>query len=229
MKTQREQVGARLVQLRGEESQVAFARRMNVHRNSLGRYEAGDAEVGADLLAALFAHGYNPNWVLTGEGEPRSPESDGLLLGEGGSLRIGARLKLIRGEASQEEFAAEIGVVKGTVWRYERGDRMPDAAFLLRLFELGFNPTWLLTGQGSPRLGEATPPAFDGASIYAANLATLCTTKCSGIAAQISVLIEHLDRPSRTVLKHLITSMNLLTLAGKELEADAQANTKGTH
>ena len=62
---------------------------------------------------------------------------------------IGGRLKALRAEATQEQFAITIGVVKNTIARYERDERTPDSAFLQKLFELGYNPTWVLTGQGS--------------------------------------------------------------------------------
>lgn len=62
------QYGSRLVQIRGEASQAAFAPKMGVHKNTLGHYERGTREVGADALRSLVYLGWNANWVLTGEG-----------------------------------------------------------------------------------------------------------------------------------------------------------------
>lgn len=63
--------GARLASVRGRESQAAFAARIGVHKNTLGKYERGEREIGAEALLALVRMGWNANWVLTGEGQPR--------------------------------------------------------------------------------------------------------------------------------------------------------------
>lgn len=64
-------VGSRLATIRGRESQAAFAARLGVHKNTLGKYERGEREIGAEALLALVRMGWNANWVLTGEGQPR--------------------------------------------------------------------------------------------------------------------------------------------------------------
>ncbi len=62
-------------------------------------------------------------------------------------LEIGERLKSIRGEASQVEFADKVGVSLSSWRRYELGDRAPDAETLIALHErLGANPLWVLRG-----------------------------------------------------------------------------------
>lgn len=63
--------GARLAGVRGRESQAAFAARLGVHKNTLGKYERGEREIGAEALLALVRMGWNANWVLAGEGQPR--------------------------------------------------------------------------------------------------------------------------------------------------------------
>lgn len=65
------QYGSRLIQIRGEKSQAQFAPKIGVHKNTLGHYERGTRELGADALRSLVYAGWNANWVLTGEGPER--------------------------------------------------------------------------------------------------------------------------------------------------------------
>lgn len=61
----------------------------------------------------------------------------------------GARLRQIRGERSQKEFAELLGIGRTTLIRYESGERQIDVDLLLKLnviFRL--QPLWLLTGKG---------------------------------------------------------------------------------
>ncbi|MEY2864454.1 MAG: hypothetical protein RLY58_2161 [Pseudomonadota bacterium] len=61
--------------------------------------------------------------------------------------KIGERLKQIRGSYTQAEFSDKLGFSKTTIFNYEKGVRIPDAHFLLRLYEqCGTDPLWLLTG-----------------------------------------------------------------------------------
>ena len=62
------QYGSRLVHIRGEVSQAVFGPKIGVHKNTLGHYERGTREVGADALRSLVYLGWNANWILTGEG-----------------------------------------------------------------------------------------------------------------------------------------------------------------
>jgi transcriptional regulator with XRE-family HTH domain len=63
---------------------------------------------------------------------------------------IGARIKGLRGEQTQKDFATLLGVGRTSVIRYESGERTPDAAFIAKCFSvLGVDPIWLLTGSGS--------------------------------------------------------------------------------
>jgi len=63
---------------------------------------------------------------------------------------IGDRLRKVRGDKSQDQFAALIGVNKNTVARYERMERTPDSAYLERVCAAfpEVSPAWLLTGEG---------------------------------------------------------------------------------
>jgi transcriptional regulator with XRE-family HTH domain len=62
-------------------------------------------------------------------------------------LEVGARIKLLRGDSTQTEFADFVGASRVSVARYEAGARTPDAEFLLRLHvRFGIDMAWVLTG-----------------------------------------------------------------------------------
>lgn len=64
---------------------------------------------------------------------------------------IGDRIVLIRGKQARDSFASELGVHPQTLARYEKGERLPDSAFLEMLSKRhNVDPTWLLTGEGQP-------------------------------------------------------------------------------
>ncbi|WP_029654858.1 XRE family transcriptional regulator [Marinobacter daepoensis] len=65
------------------------------------------------------------------------------------ALAIGQRLAEIRNGKSQGAFAEELGIHKNSLGHYERGNRVPDAAVLLKLVEMGFSANWVLTGEGT--------------------------------------------------------------------------------
>lgn len=80
---------------------------------------------------------------------------------------VGERIRACRSDLSQSDFASRLGVHVNTLGKYERDQRLPDAEFLTNLtLTFGIDTTWLLTGQGSMRVGtsgaghEAGPAVF---------------------------------------------------------------------
>ena len=72
---------------------------------------------------------------------------------------VGARIAEARGRQTQAEFADALGVHEGTLGRYERGERLPDAEFLEALATKGDISThWLLYGVPPQRLSESIHP-----------------------------------------------------------------------
>lgn len=62
---------------------------------------------------------------------------------------IGARIKEIRGDMSQEAFAKKVGASRGAISNYETGQQMPGGAFILNTCaQFQIEPRWLLTGEG---------------------------------------------------------------------------------
>jgi transcriptional regulator with XRE-family HTH domain len=76
-------------------------------------------------------------------------------LASGTKAEIGQRLRELRGNESQADFARRLKADKNTIGNYERGDRSPDLDFLIRLKEVtGVSLDWLATGEGEARISE---------------------------------------------------------------------------
>jgi len=66
------------------------------------------------------------------------------------------RLKEVRGVIKREAFALQLGISERSLGNYERGDRLPDSAFLATLGQsTEYNLNWLLTGVGPKKAGKA--------------------------------------------------------------------------
>ena len=69
---------------------------------------------------------------------------------------LGHRIRKIRGEVSQGQFATEIGVHKNTLGAYERDIRVPDSSVLAIICDkYEINPSWLLFGEEPMRRMES--------------------------------------------------------------------------
>lgn len=72
---------------------------------------------------------------------------------------LAKRILSLRGNKSQTEFSSLLGVAQNTLGRYERGERTPDADFLLALRQkLGVSAEWLLAGEGPMLPGDIGRP-----------------------------------------------------------------------
>jgi transcriptional regulator with XRE-family HTH domain len=82
------------------------------------------------------------------------------------------RIKHIRGSLTQTEFAERLGVHKNTIGRYERGDGEPDIGVASKMCLIfGFDPNWLLFGEGPMRRGEAAESDMDAVAVGQAPVA----------------------------------------------------------
>lgn len=59
---------------------------------------------------------------------------------------LAGRMRQLRGDASQVEFAKQLGIGRTTLIRYESGERVPDAEVLTFWAERGIDIDYLLTG-----------------------------------------------------------------------------------
>lgn len=71
------EVGGRLIDIRGRQSQASFAPAIGVHKNTLGAYERGDTMVGGEPLCRLHEAGWNINWLLGGTGPRKVADAAG--------------------------------------------------------------------------------------------------------------------------------------------------------
>lgn len=72
---------------------------------------------------------------------------------------VGARLVRVRGKAPQREFAELLGVHVNTYARWERNEAECGVSALARLYQLGINPTWVVTGEGLMKVADASAVA----------------------------------------------------------------------
>ena len=72
-------------------------------------------------------------------------------------MEIVDRLRLVRGNMSQAEFAKQLGVHKNTLSRYEQGKSNPDIVFCSKLCTtFSVSPQWLVLGVGEMLTGVAS-------------------------------------------------------------------------
>lgn len=77
---------------------------------------------------------------------------------------LAQRIRSLRGDRRREDFCRDLGVSKETFGNYERGDRVPDSAFLALLREkLGVDLNWLCTGEPAvgPKVDDGRRPAAE--------------------------------------------------------------------
>ena len=61
------------------------------------------------------------------------------------------RIRYLRGDLSQEEFAKRLGVSLGSVQNWELNNKIPKGDYLVRFLKrLNIDINWLLTGEGRP-------------------------------------------------------------------------------
>lgn len=66
------------------------------------------------------------------------------------SAGIGDRIMEVRGSLSQSAFAESLNLSRSSLYRYERGERLPDSEVIARICELcNVDYTWMVTGKGS--------------------------------------------------------------------------------
>lgn len=107
-------------------------------------------------------------------------------------MEMSERIKLIRGNLLQDDFAKKVGVSKMTVGRWERGERIPDATDLNNILKAfpDVNPGWLLADEGSMKRGEVARPemAKEPQPAYSAPLIT------ANYDAELTEIVDILQR-----------------------------------
>ena len=134
---------------------------------------------------------------------------------------IGDRMRQIRGDMNQSEFAMRLRISKETLGRYERNERQPDSEFLTRLYQaVDVDITWLVTGAEKCFVTKQLPPiqdvdpelnaiVIDGISqLYDAEDTALAATDLGRIAAQVYSDLVVLQSDERTsALKGMLAQL----------------------
>ena len=86
-------------------------------------------------------------------------------------MGIGLRLREERErlEMTQEQLGSVGGVLKRALIRYEKNERMPDAAFLSAIAAAGVDVLYVLTGQHSGGTAAAPAPISEGDQVLLDN------------------------------------------------------------
>ncbi|HUT51879.1 MAG TPA: helix-turn-helix transcriptional regulator [bacterium] len=72
---------------------------------------------------------------------------------------VGQRIRKLRGDKTQVEFAEDLGIRQSMICRYEAGTQLPRVPALFRIAQYeGVSIEWLLTGKADP---AAQPMARD--------------------------------------------------------------------
>jgi len=81
-------------------------------------------------------------------------------------MSFSSRIKLLRGEISQAEFASRIKINVNTLRNYERGDSLPSLKVGANICKaLNISPAWLLLGEGGMERDAPLLPAEDVVAI----------------------------------------------------------------
>lgn len=68
---------------------------------------------------------------------------------------LGSRIRIVRGDETQEAFSAKIGVSKGSLGGYERDENSPSADAILKICSgANISVEWLMLGVGTMRPGD---------------------------------------------------------------------------
>lgn len=71
--------------------------------------------------------------------------------------KLGERIRHVRGRMSQEAFAGLLGISKGALGGYERGENCPNADVVLTICnKCKINVSWLMSGVGSMHAPDGT-------------------------------------------------------------------------
>ncbi len=112
-------------------------------------------------------------------------------------MNASERLKIIRGDLTQAEFAAKLGIHKNTLGRYERGESEPDFSVCVNICSIfGVSPNWLLLGAGPVRESDVREQAFQPEMPAAIPRMQDMCPRC----ARLETKLESLDKDFREVI-----------------------------
>lgn len=127
-------------------------------------------------------------------------------------MTLGQRIRLIRGNASQDTFARKLHINKNTLGFYERDERTPNAVFIATICKQeGIATDWMLYGEGAIRSGP-------GAA--AADRACPAGQDASILQALVRMVVEVLESDTiyRTALTSAIRVFHQAVRSGQGME-----------
>lgn len=100
---------------------------------------------------------------------------------------IGQRLRHVRGQFSQVEFADLLGIGRTSLIRYESGEREVGAELLITLNKVAnVDPAWFLLGKGRPWTGPEQTVESIGIRLLAARKRRRITQSAAAEIADVS-------------------------------------------
>lgn len=138
-------------------------------------------------------------------------------------MDIAERIKIIRGDIPQEEFAKLMGIHKSSIGRYERGDSVPDMDFASKICScFGISTSWLLFGTGEMKLsseGEKCSASLEEFTAVPKVAAQLAAGGGSFITSDD--VVEYFDfRTDWLRTKGSIKDMVLMDVSGDSMEPE---------
>ena len=124
-------------------------------------------------------------------------------------MSIGKRLREVRGDLSQHEFATRVGSSKAAVGSYENDKQMPGSAFIMAVGDaFGVEYRWLLKGEGRKHMDS--PSDLNGAN-----------KKIEELEANVSRLREELKELSEGKIKELEKELELANMERDKAKEEA--------
>ena len=111
---------------------------------------------------------------------------------------LGSRIRIARGDLSQESFSRLLHISKGSLGFYERDENLPNTDVAIKICsETGVRIEWLLTGSGPMRTGEEQPvitPQSKQLAQLSENTSTTHCPRCAKLEARLEKTEDKLER-----------------------------------
>ncbi len=112
-------------------------------------------------------------------------------------MSFGDRIRFVRGNLSQDEFANMLGSSRNVVSRWECENILPKGSIILRIFEVfNVNINWLLSDKGDPYIDD-----LDRLDEKQTSFEKL-DKRINGLEKQVSELTDKINDACNIIEKH---------------------------
>jgi len=119
-------------------------------------------------------------------------------------MTFGDRIRLIRGNLSQDEFANMLGSSRNVVSRWECENIIPKGSIILRIFEVfNVNINWLLSDKGEPYIDD-----LDRLDEKQTSFEKL-DKRINGLEKQVQELANKIDNACDLIKKRFTNKMDI--------------------